>query len=508
MQRAVKRNLFGALAALLWLAPLAYGVPPAPNPPPYDTPRAAFAAWQKAETADQRQTIIAWLEEYALNAPSTTLPDALKHLGLVSTETDNRLERVSKKLLASSLPPETTALVVHQLADWRIAQQDYTTALDELLALLQNTTTPMTQKASTAHKAASLLSDQLARPSEAHELLIAVIAETQADPATVAPLLLLQADIYDRHLDDKAKAIANLQTIIAFGVNCSGADYTTAANRLAAILFNDGQSAAAATTLLALARHPQSSVTGLGQKLIGMAAPATCLVEALELLRTQINASFSNPTTFRTALQRLQPEVITLLLALQRTDEAIAECRAFAFVAQDRDYAKAIELAAQCLKACDGNLGRANALLAFHQQEAPPAGSRNPLLAFKPVTDPQRERLEKESQPPANWSDWLDRAVLAAWLDRPLDSIDAARSAFALCPMTTDALKKCTEAISRPILVATRDMALAQRVVDYLLFGVAGPDGQPDTADDLNDPFPEVRQRLAYHPPTPAGFQP
>jgi len=59
--------------------------------------------------------------------------------------------------------------------------------------------------------------------------------------------------------------------------------------------------------------------------------------------------------------------------------------------------------------------------------------------------------------------------------------------------MTEAALQPCANAIARPVVILTRDSVLAQRLVDFLLYGANGPDGKA-----IADPFPEIRRRLAY----------
>ena len=426
----------------------------------------------------------------------------------MSSATGNPLIGTCLKLLEFTSVPETHYIVTQQLSDWHIVNKDYDSALSVMTnALADNRLNPQNKAAVTA-KAANLLSDQLNRPSAAIDILSSSINQLKDTPAATAPLLIRCADIHERLLNDPSKALADLQTVLAYNLACPGPDYTTAASHLADLQYSTDDSDQAAATLLLIIKHPAGQINGISQKLLGVAATSNHLEQALILLRTQINDSIKNLATFSTTLQRTQPEIVSLLIALGRAEEAVAECRAFAFVAVDRDYVKAIELAAQCLKACDGNLGRANALLAFHQQETPSPDTSNPLLSFKRITDPQRELLEKNSPMPATWNDWLDRAVLLLWLDHPIDAIDAARSAFSICPMTTDALKKCSDAIARPILVATRDTSLAQHVIDYLLYGSSGLDGQPDTDDDIINPFPEVHKRLTYQLPPLISPQP
>ena len=77
-------------------------------------------------------------------------------------------------------------------------------------------------------------------------------------------------------------------------------------------------------------------------------------------------------------------------------------------------------------------------------------------------------------------------------------AVNAARMAFSACPLATKDLQSCADAIARPVLVATRDAARAQRLTDYLLRGKAGTDGIVGTADDLDDPFAEALRLLSY----------
>jgi len=194
------------------------------------------------------------------------------------------------------------------------------------------------------------------------------------------------------------------------------------------------------------------------------------------------------------------PEIIELLIALGRKDEALREARVLTFVTPDRNYQKVVDTVTQWLKTLDGNLGRANAFLSFQQADEEKRGDRkNPLMDLPALDDPVRMGTLKafeDAPPPADWNAWLTRSAHLLWLDRPAEAMDAAAKAFSAAPMSDAALQACAAATARPLLSATRDTAAAQRIVDYLLWGENGPDGKK-----LDNPFPEARQRLAYPDP-------
>jgi len=134
---------------------------------------------------------------------------------------------------------------------------------------------------------------------------------------------------------------------------------------------------------------------------------------------------------------------------------------------------------------------------------SPTNKAENVLFTIPALADAVRkENYQKLSTTtPADWQAWLFRSMLLCWHDRPAEAVDAACTAFTLCPMTEESLQTCANALARTVLIATRDFALAQRLVDYLLYGANGPDGKAGTADDIIDPFPEVRRRLTYAEP-------
>gem|GEM_PF-4501783 len=219
----------------------------------------------------------------------------------------------------------------------------------------------------------------------------------------------------------------------------------------------------------------------------------------MRLLRERMAAPARDVGELHSRFERV-PEIIELLIALGRKDEALREARVLTFVTPDRNYQKVVDTVTQWLKTLDGNLGRANAFLSFQQADEEKRGDRkNPLMDLPALDDPVRMGTLKafeDAPPPADWNAWLTRSAHLLWLDRPAEAMDAAAKAFSAAPMSDAALQACAAATARPLLSATRDTAAAQRIVDYLLWGENGPDGKK-----LDNPFPEARQRLAYPDP-------
>ena len=114
------------------------------------------------------------------------------------------------------------------------------------------------------------------------------------------------------------------------------------------------------------------------------------------------------------------------------------------------------------------------------------------LPALKDAARAEAAKALEEGALPTDWNGWLTRSAYLLWLDRPADAMDAAVKAFVLSPTEDASLQACVAAVTRPLLVATRDTEAAKRIVDYLLWGEGGEDGK------LKDPFPEARQRLLY----------
>lgn len=462
----------------------------------------AYAAWQKAPDEAGRRAALDWLETNARSCPASVLSDALLHYGRASTaDARDAFLAVCAKRGAPEAAAADRQTVALQLADWHSAAGEHEAAVAALNAHLKSDDLPLTLRAAAVRKAAQLMTDQLGRAADGAALLASAadVAPPEREPAVFADLLNARAAILQTALHDRAGAEAETRRVLALGDACPVAAYAVAVDRLAALLVESGQTNAIPPTLLLLFRHAVIPAAGSARKLIDSGASPAQLEEAVGLLRARAVATFLTIAELQTRAERVQPELAELLLALGRPEEAVRECRVYALSASDRTYPLAIDLAARCLKALDGNLARANGLLEFHGVTPPAADARNPLLSFPALADPVRaEAARQPDPPPADWTAWMNRAALFSWLDRPIDSMDAARTAFSCCPMASNTLQICANAVARPVLVATRDTALGQRLTDFLLFGAGGPDGRPGTEDDIADPFPEARKRLAY----------
>lgn len=412
---------------------------------------------------------------------------------------------------SSDPSPEIRNAVVCQLADWYAGVGDYEKALKLLTDdLKEGSVYSSSQIAASANRAATILSSNLMRYSEAASILSnALVSVTTNNPSPYASLANNYASILRKNLSDVPSAEAVTRQVLALGNACPGQAYATAVETLASIQNEKGDREGALGTWILVLKHSSLPSGGIAKKIIDCGATSTNLEECLSLVRSRMAVQTTDIGEFQSRLERLQPEIVDFLVVLGRREEAVRECRVFLFAASDRSYSQAVDLSARTLKALDGNLGRANALLNFQSLDGSSSkAGENVLMAFPALDDAVRtaalNRLAKAA-PPLDFNGWLARSAYLLWLDRPIEAMEAGRAAFAVCPLSDTPLQTCASATVRPLLLATRDTSAAQTMIDYMLWGSFGKDSLAGTADDLSDPFPKAREKLAYSvPSTPA----
>ena len=251
---------------------------------------------------------------------------------------------------------------------------------------------------------------------------------------------------------------------------------------------------AAGELLLDVIRKVDPVPVGIARRLSDADVDEATLDAAVALLRTRLaGMPLGDATAFRTAVEKVQPEIIELLNRLGRCDEALAECRVLVLLSSPRSYQAAVNLTAASLKRADGNLGRATAFMNFQKKGLVPK-ERNILLDAPQLSDGVRAEARK-SLPVGKSEAWGERLAVSArliWLDDPLAAVREAMRAFGLAPFDNKSLQACADAMMQPILTVTRNPDSAKGIVDYLMHGPNGPDGAKGTQDDLPSPFEDL----------------
>ena len=297
----------------------------------------------------------------------------------------------------------------------------------------------------------------------------------------------------DDELEREAKAVLAIS-------NCPASGLSSATYALADLKSRQQKPDEAGRLLLALVERCGNQVpAGIAQKLVELKVSEACLESAVDALRQSLATMPLNDVgAFRDAVARVQPEVVCILNHLGRSDEALAECRAFVFCAAEKDYQSAVMATASTLKKADGNLGRAVAFMEFQKKGVVPGG-RNVVMGAPKLSDRVRSEALKAlaEEKSASWNRSLAVSVRLLWLDEPVLAVKAALDAFALAPFDANALQQCANAAMRPVLVATRNPEAVNGIVEYLTYGANGRDGQPGTKDDLSSPLAQVGPHLA-----------
>ena len=473
----------------------------------YTNPAQANDAFERSSDASVRQEAYAWMRARTLAAAPRDLADPLSRLARMAAKLacEEDFEAVCLECMGRE-NAEIMCAAAGNLADSHVRRGDLEKAVDVLRETLASPRgfTP-SQTASMAAKAAGILSGSLERHAEAADVLESAIGSVSTnDAASFASLANAQSTIFLTRLSNPQGAERRCRQVLELGASCPGSAHAAAAESLASILRANGDAPGAAAALCRMLQHPSLPNPGVARKLLDAGVAGEDIDEAVRLLRLKMVAPGSDVGEYRTRAERIQPEIVELLQARERFEEAVGECRVFVFCATDKAYSKAVELAAKALKMLDGNLGRANALLDFQSADAANAASRrNVLMDIPRLQDAVRQDARSAlaaSGAPSDWNGWLLRSARLLWLDSPADAMDAASKAFASCPLADASLQTCAEALVRPLLVATRDANVAQTALDYLLHGSMGKDGLPGTEDDLEDPLPALRKRLAGAP--------
>ncbi|MGI6495522.1 MAG: hypothetical protein ACOX5G_05455 [Kiritimatiellia bacterium] len=475
------------------------------QPPVFDSAPRAWEAFQKAEDDGARRAAYGWMTNRIASAPAGDLPFLVANAGKAARVLGDAdpFSSLCRGCIASADPGRRAALAGH-FADWLASGNDVAGALEVLEGVLgPEAGFSGKSRYGLASKAAGLLSTRLSNPADADRLLSEQIPLLPGDdPETLASALAASAVARSAAGDD-AGALARADEVEALGGAVPPAVFAQACEVRYRIALGEGRGGDAADAMAAVLERDGIPPSGIARKIVDAAPGPERLERCVSLLRGKVPATAPDAVRFQSMVERVSPEAVELLLALGRPDEALKECRAFALSASPRGYAAAVDLAARAFKTADGNLGRAAALIAFHTEG--PAAS-NPLLEIPAADDADRAAVLGSLgpvPPSAAFQRHLERARLLLWLDRPADSLDSAAAAFAVCPMREEDLRACAQAAAYPVLVLLRDEALSARMVSFLLHGPQGADGAGGTADDIADPFPEARARLACGAPAP-----
>jgi len=445
-------------------------------------------------------------------------PDAEKERsGMVSlilkTFSQNKANDKIIEFCAKQMEAEKSPLVLYTLATGLSGGyqglQDYTNSakvLDTFLEKNRATSLPPNVLAASRSLSGAYV-DKLTRP----DLALAMWdRELKALPAEADPerssMLIAKGDIYFLTMKDMASAEAAYLEATKLDKNIpANAVMSEAYIKLAQVYAKKGNPDQAGAVLLAcLTNCPTLPASPLVQKMMEVDAPNPRLDAAVWTLRDRIATQYADSAS----VDIYQPDIVKLLLKQSKNEEALQEARVFLHACSDKSLPTAIDLVTMAFKTIDGNLGRANNFLRYQKYgvvgEDSKSGTaddlKNPMLDAPALNNERRNALfmAKLDTLPNNWTGWKNRASIYIYLDKPDEAFQALRKSFEMCPMNEKDLQTATDALSGFIIRNTKDVKLAESLVDYIMFGQMGKDGQGGTVDDLKDPAQDIAHQIQY----------
>ncbi len=475
------------------------------NPPTssYGTVRETMLTFDKADPITKLDCFH-YMATQALNTASRDLWEPASYLGRMASNLgkEEELEAFAEAQIAAK-DPDWSAVFSGAIAEWQAERGAFEKAsvyLEKIVNDADRYTELQRQVA--ASRAATILAQKKDAPEEAVTYLSNLLESTfttNAAPVAFCSLASQASDLYCTKLGKITEAETLSHRILELGPNVSVRDFCQAADRLASILADRGDAKGASDAILLAIDRSVMQQAGVARRLIQLGASSKQLERGVTLLRSRMAELPKNTDEYRVRAEHIQPELIALLLALNQFEEAFAEARVLVFLASNQAYPGAVEQVAHVLKAIDGNLGRANDWLAFQSTVFTNTAEASPpvLLSIPVASDDVRVSAANTLATTPVSGDWNARLVRARyllWLDCPVEATEMAASAFSICPLRENELQTCATAVTRPLLVATRDEPAAKAIVDWLLTGKG------------ENPFPALRERLKYPPAGKSTF--
>lgn len=463
----------------------------------YGTVRETMLTFDKADPITKLDCFY-YLAAKALDTSGSDLWDLASNLGRMASALgkEDELETFAEEQIAVK-KPDWAAVFSSAIAEWQAERGAFEKALVYLANIVNDADQyNELQRQAAASRAATILAQKKGSPEEAIVYLSNLLESTfttNAAPVAFCSLASQASDLYRTRLGKITEAEALSHRILELGPNVSVRDFCQAADRLASILADRGDAKGASDAILLAIDRAVMQQGGVARRLIELGASSGQLERGVTLLRSRMAELPKNTDEFRVRAEHIQPELISLLLALGQFEEAFTEARVLVFLSSNQAYPGAIEQVARVLKAIDGNLGRANDWLAFQTTAVTNTAEASPpiLLSIPVAADAVRVSAANTLATTPVSGDWnarLARARYLLWLDCPVEATEMAASAFSICPLRENELQTCATAVTRPLLVATRDEPAAKAIVDWLLTGKG------------ENPFPALCERLKYPP--------
>ncbi len=155
-------------------------------------------------------------------------------------------------------------------------------------------------------------------------------------------------------------------------------------------------------------------------------------------------------------------------------------------------YNDTVVLAANILSALDKSVDRANQFLAF-QQSGPAGGGANPMDAVGYPSQPDREKtfdaMRKQAGDGAASSELRARTFLLT--GKPKEALVQFADAFRRSSSISDLQRASLDLPTVGLRDVRGHVIGIDKAIQFVIFGPNGPDGKPNTPDDLADPFKE-----------------
>lgn len=458
------------------------------------------------DTAKAAQIMEEALEKYAA---STNYTSILAKLDALYSNQKEKFLSLCAKRLATERDPRAIYAIASSLSAAYSAVGDNANAIKTLDNCLEQNRSliPAMDVATAAKRLVYIYVYILDQPASAVSLLDRELtALPSGNAAQQADLLVAKVKILAQDLKDYAGAEDACRKVLELSAQIPAALLIEAYVNLAQVLQITNRPDEAAELILDAVKKITANPSRIIQQLLEIEIGNPPLEEALWILRERIAGQFAT----NSVVDQYQPDIIRLLIKISKTQEAMQEAYVFLFTCSDKSVPAAVELIALTYKTHDSNLGRANAFLKF--QKYGPSGEDGKtgteddltdLMKSVPImSDERRARLfqVKMNALSTDWTGWKQRGDMLSYMGKIAEAVTAYKKSFELCPMNEKDLQSAADVLVGCVMRIAKDKAIAEALIQFLMFGPAGKDAQVGTADDLKDPTPDILKMVQWSP--------